>query len=315
MSQATTRNLPFDVSELPLVDVDCRLCGSTESDTIIDATPFKVLRCHSCEFVYVTPRVPDNQLHRVYEGNYFESGTAEDYGYSDYLREGQGHSRTFGRKAAAMKLDQRTGRLLEVGCAGGFFLDIARNMGYEVEGIEISKSAVDFAKNRLDIPSIHQGCLEDVNVKKNHYDVIALWDVIEHLADPFATLRRLRTFLKEDGVLVMQTQDVNSWAAKLLGRRWHHYKHLEHIYHFSPKTMRRALNEAGFEIIELTQKGAGKYISFDFLVDRMRRFNGLLHFLCLPLKVLGRFYFYLNPLDEFIVMARPKLREPKKAEH
>ncbi|MCA9320316.1 MAG: class I SAM-dependent methyltransferase [Planctomycetes bacterium] len=302
----TTRSVPYGEEELPLVEVACYLCGSRDGKTILDDPPFRVVRCGSCSFAYVTPRVPDSHLHLIYQTQYFKSHNAGDFGYSDYTKDREGYLKTFRRKAKMVSRFKSSGRVLEVGSAAGFFLHAMKESGFEVEGVEVSKYVCEFAANELGIDSVFNGRLEDAPLEGKTFDVVAMWDVIEHLADPIAELKRIRGFMKPDGILVMQTQNVDAFFAKLLGSKWQHFKQLEHVYHFSPTTLRQALDRAGYETVSVTNRGAGKYISVEFFVDRMRRYSKILHHLLYPARLFGRRFFYLNPHDEIIVVAKPK---------
>ncbi|MFT7619566.1 MAG: SAM-dependent methyltransferase [Planctomycetota bacterium] len=305
MKVQTTGPLPYLREELPLEDVDCRMCGKSERHTLSQDPPFIVVRCDHCEFVYVTPRIPESHLHLVYAWDYYESGHAQDYGYKNYLKEGHLHARTFTKKAEFVARHKNSGRVLEVGSAGGFFLKEMKARGFDVTGVEISAEAAEFSRRELGLENIHCCRLEDAQLE-GPFDVIALWDVIEHVSDPFATLEMLASLIAKDGILVVQTQNIDSLAAKLLGRRWHHFKHLEHIYHFSPSTIERALTKSGFETVELTSTGAGKYISGAFVIERMRRLSRVGYALMKPFRCFGDSSFYVNLRDEFIVAARLK---------
>ena len=304
MTKLTTGQLPYLRDELPLVDVHCKMCGESKYEIVSKSPPFTVARCASCDFVYVTPRVPESHLHLVYAWDYYESDHAKDYGYDGYLSDGALHVRTFAKKADFVQKHVKSGRVLEIGSAGGFFLNEMKKRGFEVEGVEISKKAAQFSKDHLGLKNIHCGRLEDVTLT-GPFDVIAMWDVIEHVSDPVAILRHLRSLIAENGILVVQTQNIDSFVAKLLGQRWHHFKHVEHIYHFSPKTFDKALKRCDFEIAELTATGAGKYISGKFFIDRMQRFSRTVHFCLRPFRFLDKTSFYVNLRDEFIVAARP----------
>ncbi len=304
MARQTTGPLPYLRDELPLEDVHCCMCGTVEYDVVSSAPPFTVARCCGCEFVYVTPRVPESHLHLVYAWDYYESDHAGDYGYDGYLEDGALHVRTFAKKADFVERHKKSGRVLEIGSAGGFFLNEMKRRGFEVEGVEISEKAAQFSRDHLGLTNIHCGRLEDVTLE-GPFDVIAMWDVIEHVSDPVAILRHLRSLIARDGILVVQTQNIDSFVAKLLGQRWHHFKHVEHIYHFSPKTFASTLGKCDFQIAELTARGAGKYISGKFFIDRMRRFSRTVHFCLTPFRFLDKMSFYVNLRDEFIVAAIP----------
>lgn len=291
---------------LPLVPVRCYLCGRDDGRHLVDDGVFRVIRCAGCELAYVTPRVAESHLHLIYQTDYFKSSNAADFGYSDYVKDREGYLRTFRAKAELVRRWKAGGKCLEIGSASGFFLFAMEEAGFSTMGVEVSSYVTDFAKNDLGLKNVFNGLLKDAPVHDQEYDVIAMWDVIEHVSDPIAELKMLRRIIKPDGFLFLQTQDVEAWFARLLGTKWQHFKHLEHIHHFAPKTIRVLLDRAGFEIVQLTHKGAGKYISVDFFIDRMRRYSVLAHHVLRPFRIFGRKFFYLNPGDEMIVVARPK---------
>ena len=196
-------------------------------------------------------------------------------------------------------------RILEVGCAAGFFLKAARDAGYDAHGVEVV--GVD-PRSRARRPEARQPVRGDASrtspASPGSYDAAALWDVVEHLADPLKDLVRVRELLKPGGHLFVQTQDVARSRGKILGAKWPHFKQLEHVYHFSPRTITTLLERAGFEVLRIQKRGAGKYISIGFFIDRMRRFGKIPHLLALPLTPFRRKFVYVNPWDEIIVAAR-----------
>lgn len=305
---ATTEHLHGEES-LPLTETACYMCGGRGGEKILVDPPFEVLKCEHCGFVYVTPRVPDSHLHLIYQTEYFKSHSAKDFGYSDYLEDKKGYLKTFRKKAAIVGKHADGGRCLEVGSAAGFFLEAMRERGFDVHGVEVSEYAANFSREEFGLDSVFNGKLEDADLPEKSFDVVAMWDVIEHLADPIRELQRIRGLMKPDGVMVLQTQNPEHWFAKLLGTKWQHFKQLEHVYHFSPKTITEALNRGGFDVVSVDNRGAGKYISIDFFIERMKRYSVLVHHLLRPFHVIGRRFFYLNPGDEMIVVARPRHEE------
>jgi len=94
-----------------------------------------------------------------------------------------------------------------------------------------------------------------------------MWDVVEHVVDPLSLLVDARKLLKADGLLVLETQNLDSPFARAWATAGTHYKHSEHIYHFTPATIRRLLDRAGFRVDRLTPRFGGKYVSLDFIAD------------------------------------------------
>jgi SAM-dependent methyltransferase len=292
--------------ELPLEAVPCYLCGRTDGPVLVDDPPFQVRSCAGCGLGYVTPRIKAERIQEIYDLGYFTSESAGGFGYASYAADAPGYLRTFRKKVRIMRRFVPSGRVLEVGCAAGFFLAAAKEAGYEGHGIEVSGSILAHARDVLKLENLFQGTMAQYRGTPKSFDAIAMWDVIEHLADPLADLARARELLKDTGFLFVQTQDVDSLARRVLGAKWPHFKQLEHIYHFSKKTITKLLDRAGFEVVEIRKSGAGKCISIGFFIDRMKRFGRIPHLLALPLSPLRRRFLYVNPWDELIVTARPR---------
>jgi 2-polyprenyl-3-methyl-5-hydroxy-6-metoxy-1,4-benzoquinol methylase len=299
----------FGVPALPLESVNCYLCGASEGRILVDDPPFQVKECQNCGLGYTTPRVQADRIHEIYESDkYFASDSAETFGYNDYDRDVEAYIRTFRRKSAWIlkHAKQPPARVLEVGAAGGAFLKVMQDQGYEVHGTEVSPHMVQAARRRFGFSHLHEGRLLDVDLKDNSFDIVALFDVIEHLPDPIAELKRCFSLLTGNGVLVLQTQDLGSRTRKLLGARWQHFKQLEHIYHFNHETLRSLLSRAGFELRATTRRNAGKYVRVAEFADRAERVCGVPRFLTSPFRWFGSRYCYVNPLDEILAVATRK---------
>jgi 2-polyprenyl-3-methyl-5-hydroxy-6-metoxy-1,4-benzoquinol methylase len=162
------------------------------------------------------------------------------------------------------------GRLLEIGCATGYFLKIAREHGWEVLGVEPCRWAAQLASQRFGLPVL-QGTLESAALPDDHFDVVVMLDLVEHLHAPLATLARAQRVLRDGGLLVMSTPNVGSLLAGLLRGRWWCIMD-EHLNYFSPKTMGLILQEAGFSL--LTVRSYPRSFSLGYWTDRIQRWNG-----------------------------------------
>jgi 2-polyprenyl-3-methyl-5-hydroxy-6-metoxy-1,4-benzoquinol methylase len=290
-----------------LREVPCLFCGVSEERVRFHDGPFRVVECARCGLVYVNPRLPPERLHEMYQEEYWSSDRAKEFGYTQYLQEGDLYLRTYRlRRRVIERHRSGPGRVLDVGCAAGFFLAVMVEQGWQTTGIEISAPMVAYAQDTLKLPDIRRGDLLTVDVAPASYDVVTLWDVVEHLEEPREHLRRAARALKADGLLVLETQNVASRFARLLGRKWQHYKHEEHLYHFDPRSLARLLDETGFTILENTPRLGGKYVSMQFLAERVGRIHPLLSTLASPLRLAGHASVYLNFRDEMVVVARKR---------
>ncbi len=282
----------------------CAVCGSPRRSPVFREEPFTVVRCDDCGLVYVTPRLVPDALRAVYGESYWRSACPSQRGYADYLADEPLYLRTFRRRLRYLErhLPAR-GRALDVGCAAGYFLQALRERGWEVQGVEPSPAVARHARETAGL-DVHAGDLASAPFAPASFDAISFWDVIEHLPDPAADLRRAATLLRPDGVLILETQNVESAFARLLGRRWHHYKHLEHLHHFSPSTLGELLRRTGFALVDVTPRHAGKHVSVAFVRERAGRVHPLASRLLAPFAFLDRVSLYVNPRDELIAVAR-----------
>jgi len=156
------------------------------------------------------------------------------------------------------------GRLLEVGAYSGLFMEAAQRRGWKVEGIEPSRWAVEEARRRG--LRVIQGGLDDaIGDLAGEYDVVALWDVLEHLPDPKGALAQLNSLLRKDGVLCLCTLDIDSWFPRLTRHRWPWIVDM-HLFYFSRGLLERWLGEAGFEVVAVTPYR--HYVSSEYLVEK-----------------------------------------------
>jgi 2-polyprenyl-3-methyl-5-hydroxy-6-metoxy-1,4-benzoquinol methylase len=199
----------------------------------------RIVECRSCDLVYMNPR----PHHQSVQDNY---SAVED---TRYLDEEQGRVETFTESLEHVAEFMPTGRMLDVGCHVGTFLTIAEQRGFVVAGVEPSTWASEIARGRITGP-VHRGAVEDAPLPEGGYDVITLWDVIEHLPDPALDLRSIHSSLRPGGIFAVSTMDVDSLFARVLGRRWPWYMQM-HLVYFSKKTLCEMLRREGFQIVDV----------------------------------------------------------------
>jgi 2-polyprenyl-3-methyl-5-hydroxy-6-metoxy-1,4-benzoquinol methylase len=245
-----------------------------------------LFRCLSCRFVFVSlpaEPLPAHRLqHSLQPGGLPEdvtlemerlAGRAQQLSLVDRVVE-EGETPWRESMAGERLLDLRRfiseGRLLEVGCSTGEFLLVARSC-FTVTGVEADQFASRVALSRgIDCRT---GAIADVGLDDSSFDVAVLYHVFEHFRDPRQELVQLRRLIVPGGCLVIETPDVETIWFRLLGARWRQIIP-DHLFFFSPETLRRMLGEAGFAVTEVHH--VGKSMSVRLFISRIGRYSRLL---------------------------------------
>jgi 2-polyprenyl-3-methyl-5-hydroxy-6-metoxy-1,4-benzoquinol methylase len=186
----------------------CRACGSTRTKPYLRIRGFDIGRCADCDSATTDAEMDPVRAHAYYQASYFRGGD-----YEDYRRDESIVKRNFERFAQAMAALGPHGRLLEVGCAYGYFLDVAQRL-WDVEGIDVCEAAIDAARARHDL-RMRCGDLWSTPLESSGYDWVVAWDVLEHVDRPREHLRRMGELHRPGGHLALTTGDFGG-----LGRGW-----------------------------------------------------------------------------------------------
>lgn len=255
-----------------LEHVRCGLCGADDTRPVAEIDGFHIVRCRQCGLVYVNPRFPEKPLQEIYTAEYYDhdgiQNGLEFFGYDNYLADEANIKITFCKRLKTIERFAAPGKLLDVGCATGFFLDLARSQGWQVCGSEVSDFSARYAHEKLGL-DVHLGTLRSLQFEPQSFDVVTMWDVIEHVPDPLAELQEVQRILKPGGVFSVITPDVGSWMARLLGNRWEEFRRVrEHIYFFSRGTLGAMLHKVGFQVLKI--ESADKVFYLGPAVQRLK---------------------------------------------
>ena len=273
----------------------CPVCGEPkEHAQVFLRNAFPILRCSACG-VGKTQLPEGFSTDRIYTEEYFQGGQAD--GYSDYL----GSEDVLRAEFRSAVRDLRRagasgGRLLEIGCAYGFFLAEAKSY-FEVQGIEVSESAVEFCRSRgLDV---EQGILTEQYVRENvPFDAVVMLDVVEHLTEPDLVMDLLRRAMKPGARLLISTGDWESALSRMMGKKWRLMTPPQHVFFFSPRTLSAMLTRIGFDVIE--SRKPWKIVPAGLIVYQLGRILGMSK---PPRWTIGRFGLPVNLFDAFRVVA------------
>jgi SAM-dependent methyltransferase len=220
----------------------CVGCGGVAARKLYDVRGFPIVACTACGLAR-TELPPSFDPDAIYTEEYFQGGQHD--GYADYAGSGDDLRREFRRTLDTLPV--KSGKLVEIGCAYGFFLDEARGR-FAACGVEVSDAARAACVDRG-----HHVARDLAGVRdRGPFDVAVMLDVIEHLARPDEVLAELRDALRPGAPLVITTGDFGSPLARVMGRRWRLMTPPQHVWFFSKRTIAGLLARHGFEIADVT---------------------------------------------------------------
>ena len=282
----------------------CYLCQGPTTHRLYASLP-KIWICKKCGLVFHYPQPELDFLKEHYGKGYFISRSSVAVGYDNYLRDEENIRMSFRKRFRYIdRFFVKPGRLLDVGCAAGFFLSEAVSRGWNAEGVEISAFMSQYAQ-RSGL-RVFEGAFEEYAEKADAaFDMVTVWDVFEHLRDPRKDLCKIHRLLKRGGCLVMTTPAIDSLPHFLFRERWMGFKEEEHLFFFSKKTMNSLLAQCGFKVRFM--KFEGKYVSLDLLKRRIGCYwKGLSEYLrrSFPTRWGRSNNLYINPMDIRLVIAQ-----------
>ncbi len=282
----------------------CYLCRC-QMQTFIKKNGYEIWDCPNCGFKS-TDLHQDYKIfvQKFYSQEYF-TGDPTRGAYFDYKRDKPYIVRNMKKVLTKIKLYKRGGRLLDVGCAMGFFVELALDAGFDAYGIDPSHYAISNRAENLN-GRLQMGTVDTIRFAAKSFDVITMLDVIEHLPDPRRVLKKALTLLKDDGIVVIATGDTDSVYAKIFKRRWTFYNPPQHLHFFSRRIFLKFLLETGFK--PLTTFIIGKWLSLRYVLHLAKTgaesiFAGRLSYLVKKIRI-DWLPLFLPARDNFVVIAR-----------
>ncbi|MDQ1640023.1 MAG: hypothetical protein QOF62_3362 [Pyrinomonadaceae bacterium] len=278
----------------PPSSASCLVCDASGESRLLFHTSRPILQCRVCGLVYADPH--SAETHQDYSEHYYREGV-----YADYLADRDAIQRNAPRALAELERLVRGRKLLDVGCATGFFLEAARARGWDVFGLEVSEYAANYARCELGLP-VETASIVQEPAGLRQFDAITLWDTIEHLDRPDIALANIRRLLAPDGIFVFSTGDYNSLLRRLSGKGWRLFADPTHNFFFDERVLRLMLKRAGFEVLRVSHRG--KRVSLALMLHQ----SGLP--LSRPLRTWIRAKgwnpsLYVNLRDVITIFARP----------
>ncbi len=238
----------------------CTLCQSPRHETLVRAKRRTVVECLDCRLKALSPMPSLEELVSVNEETvhpFFNACLEDEESYRLY----------FARKLDDLRRYKPSGRLLDVGCGAGFFLDAARDRGYDVAGVDLSPVPTAYARDMLGL-EVAMGSLYDYQAPSGAFDAVTIFQTIEHDPDPAALSAELFRMLAPGGVLMVTTPAADGFVARVMGKRWFGYRNVEHVSFFTRQSLRHALERSGFEILFLEVEH-GKKLTLKYALNRL----------------------------------------------
>jgi SAM-dependent methyltransferase len=274
----------------------CILCGTDASRHPLYSG---ILKCPSCGMVFADTHLSADTLRDLYRQSYFFGDE-----YFNYVEDKPFLQKNLTARIKTLQRFSSGGNLFEIGCAYGFFLELASRI-WNAEGCDISSEACAYAQNSGQ--NARAGDFISLDLKEKHYDVVALWDTIEHLARPDLTIEKASRLLKDGGVLCATTGDIGSLMARFRKNRWRLIHPPTHLYYFDRTTMQKLLEKNGLEVVHFEHCGYSRSVQqmlYSLLVlNHETPFRKKIYDLVKPLFNVS---LYLNLFDIMFIVARKK---------
>lgn len=235
----------------------CDLCCGMAKERMFIKYGYPMVRCSGCGLVFVDVLLTPDQLAQLYSKDFFdaEQGTRPEWSLLDYEKQREITVHNFLKKFSRIEdVIPRGGKLLDAGCAHGFFLDAIKHR-YDVYGVDISEYAAEYARGKLGLANVRRGAIEDLDMPDGFFQIITMWNTLDHVSYPMEALRRANRLLEHGGILVVYTEDIGCWLSKVMGRYWFPICPPHHLTYFDRKTIRKALDKSGFEVVRQMKVG------------------------------------------------------------
>lgn len=243
----------------------CLLCGGPQAHRY-QLGAHALVYCAACGLGQLWPLPSEEQLAALYGSHDYFAGT-DRVGYADYAGDAPQLARTFRAKLDRLLRHGPVASLVEIGCGPGYFLRQAARAGIaRAIGVDVNPWAVGEAcRQGLDV---RLGSIDALPPGET-FDAAVMLDCLEHVVDPEAFLDALRARLTPGGRLLVMTPNIRSLLARVSGPRWVSLKVPEHVYYYSPRSIRRLLSATGFDVLAV--RATGQYVTVAFTLSRLAR--------------------------------------------
>jgi SAM-dependent methyltransferase len=222
--------------------------------------------CSACGLGFIHPPPDPEEIRSLYDQSYYDPwGISDADGATERMKKATFHDKL----EVIERFSSGKGRILDIGCATGYFLDAAKERGWDVHGVELSEYSSGIARNKLGNDRVFTGTVEEADFEDNFFDAVVMTDVLEHITDVHSFTEEVARILKPGGISAITTPDPHTASCRLMGAHWPHYK-LEHLLYFSPRALLLLMEPLGFTRLYLAS--ATKTLTFAYLSLQMRSY-------------------------------------------
>lgn len=280
----------------------CPLCSSSDGSLVfINTNQYRIFRCSQCGLGSVYPKPDKEAVEKLYHDDWahFDAYRAQEKAHTQYFHDLFSHFSSLG--------SWKGKKLLDIGCATGILLSVAKTLGMDVMGVDASASAVRYTRKQ-GFPAMN-GSINTVakRMKLNRFDVITACQIIEHEYDPIEMVKTVRSILNNMGIFILSTPNFDTPWRKIMGKFWIGYSHPEHLFFFTPQTISHLLKKSGFRDVSVEPDLKRQY-TLGYAVTRL---GDYIPFLSPLTKVISRVLTNVtipvpvNPWGDMLVIARP----------
>ncbi|MEN6356211.1 MAG: class I SAM-dependent methyltransferase [Armatimonadota bacterium] len=229
-------------SQKPII---CNLCGSVVTSILVSKGGYDVYQCAKCGLAFTWPQ--PEAIADQYDASYFDL----------YRRRRAFRLKRGDNRLCRIELMKEPGRLLDIGCSLGYFVEAANSRGWRASGVEISPYASEEARKMgLEVKT---GVLEDADYTDGSFDCVTMWDVLEHVPDPTDHMIEVNRILAPGGMVVIGTPNLGHSRFRAQRENWRHLKPAEHIFYFTKSSISRLLDKTGFDLVYPPVMGGRKF--------------------------------------------------------
>lgn len=265
-----TPSYSSSISKEDLLKIYC----SSSDEKLLD----QLVQCSECSLIYLNPRTNPSILIKSYS-------EAVD---PTFVKQDQKRIQCFSKELKQIInqfriIPSKDKRVLDIGCAGGAFLKAAHDIGFDVTGIEPSSWMCEYGRKEYGL-DLRQGQLADNDFEPESFDIITLWDVLEHLTNPSDVLKNVSALLKKDGRLIINYPDYGSFVARILGQKWPFLLSV-HLIYYDRCTIKRQLEQCGFCVEQI--KPFWQVLELGYVMYRASNYFRIFKFLGNIISFLG----------------------------